>query len=189
MCHSHHAIKTRLHEERKARKKLQKDMKEVKKALYPNKTPSPPGSEERESNPPTPFEQRSASYENFDPSQPFAPYASASHMEFDSQPGGAFGQQAPSFAAPPPLSPKEPPRSSMVDEFPASSFGDPNPGMASSPHASLHHTTMPPFFDSFIYTGPGAHWTTPHDYFPSEDPKKPKPQAPKDSNSFSFHDC
>jgi hypothetical protein len=31
-------------------------MKEVKKALYPNRTPSPLGSEERESNPPTPFE-------------------------------------------------------------------------------------------------------------------------------------
>jgi hypothetical protein len=34
----------------KAHKNLQKDMKEVKKALYPNKTPSLPGSEERESN-------------------------------------------------------------------------------------------------------------------------------------------
>jgi hypothetical protein len=54
ICHYHHAIETRLYEERKARKKLQKDMKEVKKALYPNKTP-PPSSEERESNPPTPF--------------------------------------------------------------------------------------------------------------------------------------
>jgi hypothetical protein len=45
---------------------------EVKKALYPNKTP--PGFEERESNTPTPFEQRYAKYENFDPSHPFAPY-------------------------------------------------------------------------------------------------------------------
>jgi hypothetical protein len=36
MCSSHHAIETRLHEERKARKKHQKDMNEVKKALYPN---------------------------------------------------------------------------------------------------------------------------------------------------------
>jgi hypothetical protein len=51
MCRSHRAIETRLHEERKACKKLQKDMKEVKKALYPNKTPSPLGSKERESNP------------------------------------------------------------------------------------------------------------------------------------------
>jgi hypothetical protein len=34
MCRSHHAVKTRLHEGRKARKKLQKDMKEVKIALY-----------------------------------------------------------------------------------------------------------------------------------------------------------
>jgi hypothetical protein len=50
MCRSHRAIETRLHEERKACKKLQKDMKEVKKALYPNKTP-PLGSKERESNP------------------------------------------------------------------------------------------------------------------------------------------
>jgi hypothetical protein len=76
MCRSHHAIETRLHEERKACKKLQKDMKEVKQALYPNRTPSPPGSKERGSNPPTTFEQRYASYENFDPSQSFAPYAS-----------------------------------------------------------------------------------------------------------------
>jgi hypothetical protein len=58
MCCSHHAIETRLHEERKAQKKLQKDMKEVKKTLYSNKTPSPPSSEERESNPPTPFEKK-----------------------------------------------------------------------------------------------------------------------------------
>jgi hypothetical protein len=92
MCRSHHAIKTRLHEERKAHKKLQKDMKEVKKALYPNKTPSPPGSKERESNSPTPFDQRYANYENFDPSHPFAPYVSTSHMGFDSQLGGSFGQ-------------------------------------------------------------------------------------------------
>jgi hypothetical protein len=56
MIHSHHAVKTRLHEERNAHKKLQKDMKEVKSALYPNSTPSPLGSEERESNPHTPFE-------------------------------------------------------------------------------------------------------------------------------------
>jgi hypothetical protein len=84
MCRSHHAIETRLHEERKVRKKIQKDMNEVKKALYPNKTPSPSGSEEIESNTPTPFEQRYANYENFDPSHPFAPYASTSHMGFDS---------------------------------------------------------------------------------------------------------
>jgi hypothetical protein len=47
MCRSHHVIETRLHQERKACKKLQKDMNEVKKALYPNKTPPPSGSEER----------------------------------------------------------------------------------------------------------------------------------------------
>jgi hypothetical protein len=67
MCRSHHAIETRLHEERKARKKVQKDMNEVKKALYPNKSPPTSGSEERESNPPTLFEQRYVNYENFDP--------------------------------------------------------------------------------------------------------------------------
>jgi hypothetical protein len=71
MCRSHHAVETKLHEERKSRKKLQKDMNEVKQALYPNMTPSPPGSEERESNHPTSFEQRYASYESFDPSKPF----------------------------------------------------------------------------------------------------------------------
>jgi hypothetical protein len=59
MCLSHHAVETRIHNERKSRKKHQKDMKEVKKGLYPNKT-SALGSEERESNPPTPFEQRYA---------------------------------------------------------------------------------------------------------------------------------
>jgi hypothetical protein len=48
---SHHDVETRLHDERKAWKKLQKDMKEVKKSLYPNKILSPPGSEECESNP------------------------------------------------------------------------------------------------------------------------------------------
>jgi hypothetical protein len=44
-CRSHYALEARLHEERKTQKKLQKDMREVKKALYPNKTP-PPGPEE-----------------------------------------------------------------------------------------------------------------------------------------------
>jgi hypothetical protein len=57
----------------------------------------------------------------------------------------------------------------MVDEFTASIFGDLNPDMASSSHAFLPNTTMPPLFDSSIYTGPAAHWTVPHDYFPSED--------------------
>jgi hypothetical protein len=83
MCCSHHAIETRLHEERKAHKKLQKNMKEVKKTLYPHKTP-PLGSKERENNPPTPFEWCYASYESFDSSQLFAPYAGTSHMGFHS---------------------------------------------------------------------------------------------------------
>jgi hypothetical protein len=107
MCRSHHAVETRLHEERKAHKKLQKDMNEVKKALYPNKTPSPQGSKERESNPPTPFGQRYVNYENFDPLHPFSPYASTSHMGFDSQLDGDFGQQGPTFDAPPPPHPPE----------------------------------------------------------------------------------
>jgi hypothetical protein len=38
----------------------------------------------------------------------------------------------------------------------------------SSPHASLHHTTMTPFFDSSLYTGLG-YWAAPHDYTPSDD--------------------
>jgi hypothetical protein len=167
MCRSHHAIETRLHEERKARKKLQKDMNEVKKALYPNKIPSPPGSEEREINSPTPWEQRYANYENFDPLHPFTPYASTSHMGFDSQLGGDFGQQGLAFDAPP-APPPEQPRHSMADEFTASIFGDPNPGMASSSHSSLHHSTMPPFFDSSMYTGLGSHWAAPHDYAPHD---------------------
>jgi hypothetical protein len=169
MCRSHHAVETRLHEERKVRKKLQKDMNEVKKALYPNKTHSPSGSEERESNPSTPFEQRYANYENFDPLHSFALYASTSHMGFDSQLGGDFGQQGPTFDAPPPPPPLEQPRPSMADEFTASIFGDPNPGMVSSSHSCLHHSTMPPFFDSSMYTGPGSHWVAPHDYAPLDD--------------------
>jgi hypothetical protein len=155
--------------ERKAHKKLQKDMNEVKKALYLNKTPSPPGSEERESNPPTPFEQRYANYQNFDPSHPFALYASTYHMGFDSQLGGDFGQQSPTIDAPPLPPPPEQPRPSIADEFAASIFGEPNPGMASSSYSSLHHSTMPPFFDSSMYTGPGSHWAAPHDYAPSDD--------------------
>jgi hypothetical protein len=140
-------------------------MNEVKKALYPNKTPSPLGFEERESNSPTPFEQRYANYENFDPSHPFAPYASTSHMGFDSQLGGDFGQQGPTFD----VSHPEQSRPSMADEFATSIFGDPNPGMASSSHTSLHYSTMPPFFDSSMYTEPGSHWAALHDYAPSDD--------------------
>jgi hypothetical protein len=166
MCFSHHVVEIGLHEERKTHKKLQKDIKEVKSTIYTNRTPSPLGSEERENNTPTPFEQRYANYENFNPSYPFAPYTSTSHMGFDSQLGGDFGQQGPSYAAPPP---PEQPRPSMTDEFVASIFGAPHPGMASSSHASPHQTTMPPFFNSSPYTRPGAHWTTPHDYFQSDD--------------------
>jgi hypothetical protein len=169
MCRSHHAIETRLHEERKPHKKPQKDMNEVKKALYPNKTPSPPGSEERESNSSTSFEQRYANYENFDPSHPFAPYASTSHVGFNSQLDGDFGQQGPTFDAPPPPPSLEQPRPSMADEFTASIFGDPNPGMTSSSLSSLHHSTILPFFDSSMYTGSGSHWAAPHDYAPSND--------------------
>jgi hypothetical protein len=80
---SHHAIETRLHEERKPQKKLQRDMKEVKKALYQNQTPSPPGFEERDSKPPTSFEQRYERYESLDPYLPFASYPSQS---FDAPP-------------------------------------------------------------------------------------------------------
>jgi hypothetical protein len=112
-------------------------MNEIKKALYPNKTPSPLGSEERESDSPTPFEQRYVNYENFDPSHPFAPYSSTSHMGFDSQLGGDFGQQGPTFNAPPSPPHPEQPRPSMADEFITSIFGDLNPGMASSFHSSL----------------------------------------------------
>jgi hypothetical protein len=137
-------METRLHEERKARKKLPKDMKEVKKVLYPNKTPSPSGSEERESNPPKPFKQRYAKYENFDPSQPFAPYASQA------------------FDAPPPPPPEQS-RPSMVDQLTEDIFGGPLPNMASS-----SHTTRPSFFDSFLYTGIGSHWLAPQDYVPHD---------------------
>jgi hypothetical protein len=159
-------------------------MKEVNTTLYPNMTPSPSGFEERESNPPTPFEQRYANYENFDPSHPFAPCAT-SHMGFDSQFGGDFGQQGPSFDAPP----LEQPRPSMADQIAADLFGTPHPGMASSSHMSLHHTTTTPFFNSSIYTGPGSHWAPPHDYAPSDDQKKPRPQAHMDSNfSLLFDD-
>jgi hypothetical protein len=92
-------------------------------------------------------------YENFDLSHPFAPYASTSHMGFDSQLGGDFGQQGPTFDAPPPPPPSEKPRPSMADEFTASIFANLNSGMASSSHSSLHHSTIPSFFDSSMYTG------------------------------------
>jgi hypothetical protein len=75
-------------------------------------------------------------------------------MGFDSQLGGDFGLQDPSYASPPP--PKQL-RPSMADEFVASIFGAPHLGMAISSHASPHQTTIPPFFDSSLYTGPGAH--------------------------------
>jgi hypothetical protein len=91
-----------------------------------------------------------------------------SHVGFHSHFDGDFGQQDPSFATPPPPLPEQP-RPSMADEIVTSIFGDPNPGMASSTLASLHHTTMPPFFVSSMYTGPGAHWTAPHDYFLMDD--------------------
>jgi hypothetical protein len=90
-------------------------------------------------------------------------------MGFDSQLGGDFGQQGPIFDAPPPPPPPEQPRPIMADEFIASIFDDPNLGMASSSHSSLHHSTIPPFFDSSMYTGPGSHWAAPHDYAPLND--------------------
>jgi hypothetical protein len=159
MCRSHHAIEMRLHEERKARKKLQKDMKEVKSTMYPNRTPSPSGSEESSSNPPTPFEQRYANYENFDPSHSFAPYASTSHM------GLTLSLVATLVSKVTPLmhlllSSQDlawQMRSLLVSLVP------PHPDMASSSHTSLHHTNMLPFFDSSICTGPGSHWAAPHD--------------------------
>jgi hypothetical protein len=154
MCRSHHVVETRLHVERKAWKKLQNDMKEVKNVLYLNKTPSPPSFEERESNPPTPLEQRYANYENFDSSHPFAPYTSTSQMGFESQLGGDLGQQGHPFDAPPP---PEQPRPSIADQITVDIFADPIPGMASSSHTSFHHTTMSSFFDPSLYTGPGLH--------------------------------
>jgi hypothetical protein len=54
----------------------------------------------------------------------------------------------------------------MAEQIAADIFGDPIPGMVSSSHTYLHHTTMPSFFDSSIYTGPGSHWVAPHDYVP-----------------------
>jgi hypothetical protein len=57
----------------------------------------------------------------------------------------------------------------MADQIVVDTFGDPNPGMASSSHTSFHHTTMPSFFDPSLYTGLGLHWAAPHDYTPSDD--------------------
>jgi hypothetical protein len=102
-----------------------------------------------ESNPPTPFEQRYANYENFDPSQPFAPYASRA---FDDPPPHLLEQ----------------PRPSMADQIDVDIFGDPNLDMTSSSHTSLSNTTMSSFFDSSLYTGLGSHWVSPHDYAPHD---------------------
>jgi hypothetical protein len=85
-------------------------------------------------------------------------------MRFDSQLGDDFGQQGPTFDAPS----LEQLRPNMADVFAASIFGDPNSSMASSSHTSLHHSTIPPFFDSSMYTESGSHWATPHDYAPSD---------------------
>jgi hypothetical protein len=85
-------------------------------------------------------------------------------MGFNSQFGGDIGQQGPTFDAPPPPPPLEQSRPSMADEFAASIFGDPNLGMASSSHTSLHLSTISPFFDSSMYTGPRSHWAALHDY-------------------------
>jgi hypothetical protein len=82
-------------------------------------------------------------------------------MGFDSQLGGDFGQQGPTFDAPP----LGQPRPSMADEFATSIFGDPNPGMlvvlarlfiivlchhslthpytSGQDHIGLHHMIMP----------------------------------------------
>jgi hypothetical protein len=56
----------------------------------------------------------------------------------------------------------------MADQLIEDIFGDPLLGMASSSHTSLTHTTMSPFFDSSLYTGPGSHWAAPHDYAPHD---------------------
>jgi hypothetical protein len=71
-------------------------MKEVKKTLYPNKTP-PPGSEERENDPPTPFEQRMQHYEIYNPYDSY--FSTAHHMGFDTQ---HVGQSIHGFDAPSP---------------------------------------------------------------------------------------
>jgi hypothetical protein len=90
-------------------------------------------------------------------------------MGFDYQFGGNFGQQGPSFDAPPPPPPLEQLRPSMADPIAADLFGAPHPSMVSSSHPFLHHTTMPPFFDSYMYTGSRSHWAAPHDYDPLDD--------------------
>jgi hypothetical protein len=136
-------------------------MKEVKKALYPNKTP-PPSFE----TPHTPFEQRYANYESFDPSPPFAPYVSQA------------------FDAPPPGQP----RPNMVDQLAAEIIGDPIPGMATSSHTSFTNTTTPTIFGSSLYIGTRSQWVAPHDYasHDQDDHYNPRHQAPMDSNFLLF---
>jgi hypothetical protein len=71
------------------------------------------------------------------------------------------------FDAPPPPPPEQL-RPSVAEQIATGIFGDPILGMASSSHTSFHHTNMPLFFDSSIYTGPGSHWATPYDYAPPD---------------------
>jgi hypothetical protein len=140
-------------------------MKEVKKALYPNKTPSPPALKKEK----------------------------ATLLLYSSKDIPAMRTLIPCFLLLPMLAPLTwalilslvVTLVSMVTHLMhlllssrdlawlmtsiASIFGDPNPGMASISCTSLHHTTMPHFFDSSLYTGPGAQWNAPHDYFSSDD--------------------
>jgi hypothetical protein len=80
---------------------------------------------------------------------------------FDSQLGGDLGQQGQPFDAP-----LEQLRPSMADQLATDIFGGPVPDMASSSLTSFTHTTMPSYFDSSLYIGPGSHWDAPHDYAP-----------------------
>jgi hypothetical protein len=113
--------------ERQPRKDLTRRVKILKSALCPEDPPSPAGSEERESNPPTPFEQRFERNQLEDPySQYYGSYNSdgqlgyASHvgqMEFSTSQfvGGNMGPQSNVFAAPPPFPPPDQHRPSVAE--------------------------------------------------------------------------
>jgi hypothetical protein len=131
-------------------------MNEVKKAIYPNKTPSPPGSDDRERNPsPLRLSKDMQDMKTLIHLTHLFPMQVPLKWSL-TQLGGDFGQQGHPFDAPPPPSPEQP-RPSMVDQIAADIFDDPNPGMASSIHTSLTHTTMPSFFGSSLYIVSGSH--------------------------------
>jgi hypothetical protein len=163
MCRSHHAIEVKLHEERKARNELSRDIKNVKAALFPRNPPSCVGSETIESIPPTPFQQRIERYKSDDPySQYFASHVSGGQMRFDSQLGGMFEQPNDAYTTPP-----EQQRATLVEQLADDLFGTTS-GMTTSPLLLISQLLFYRFFDLSLYIRSSAYWAHLHNYMPHD---------------------